>query len=86
GTAGEMVIMGDMLARGYHGRPDLTAARFAVTATGERLYRTGDRGLVNGRGEIEFLGRLGDQVKVNGVRIELAEVEAGLMRVPGVDR
>ncbi len=86
GVPGELWIGGEGLARGYRGRPELSAQRFPADprAPGRRLYRTGDfaRRLVDGR--LEFLGRQDHQVKVRGHRIELGEIEAALMRQPGV--
>jgi amino acid adenylation domain-containing protein len=92
GAAGELLIGGRGVARGYLGRPELTAERFVPhpwsAEPGARLYRTGDlvrwRGLLDDRGELEFLGRLDHQVKVRGFRIELGEIEAALGRHPGV--
>lgn len=82
---GEIWIGGAGLARGYLNDPELTAARFAVDArTGERMYRTGDTGQVNARGEIDFLGRVDDQVKVRGHRIELGEIVAALKTHPSI--
>ncbi|ARU60822.1 hypothetical protein CBW65_06735 [Tumebacillus avium] len=85
GAAGELYISGDGLARGYLNRPDLTAERF-VTAPGSstRLYRTGDRAKRSANGDIEYLGRLDHQVKINGYRIELGEIESLLLAHPGV--
>jgi amino acid adenylation domain-containing protein len=88
GIAGEIHVGGPGLARGYLGRPDLTARSFVphtgAGQPGQRLYRTGDLGLLAVDGEVHFLGRIDHQVKVRGVRIELGEVEAALLRHPAV--
>ncbi|MEO9212325.1 MAG: non-ribosomal peptide synthetase, partial [Caulobacteraceae bacterium] len=89
GDTGELFIAGLPLARGYHGRPELTAETFLpcpFEAPGTRMYRTGDLAVRGEDGEIEFLGRGDSQVKFNGIRIELGEIEAAVAGLPGVAR
>ncbi|MEU6266174.1 amino acid adenylation domain-containing protein [Saccharopolyspora shandongensis] len=84
-VVGEMYCSGLGLARGYWRAPEVTAAAFTShPRTGERLYRTGDRGRFRPDGTIEFIGRADHQVQVRGYRIEPAEVEAALLAHPGV--
>ncbi|WP_182905608.1 non-ribosomal peptide synthetase [Microbispora sp. H13382] len=87
GHPGEIVVDGPGLARGYLGDPALTAERFVASPfgpPGSRLYRTGDRGRFLPSGKVEFLGRLGDQVKIRGHRVEPDEVASVLGALDGV--
>ncbi|MGN4221944.1 amino acid adenylation domain-containing protein, partial [Burkholderia gladioli] len=89
GTTGELFIGGAGLARGYHGRPDLSAERFVPNpfsaVPGARLYRSGDLVRLGRDGRIDYIGRNDHQVKVRGFRIELGDIEAALAALPGID-
>lgn len=88
GVVGEIVIGGVAVARGYLNQPELTEKKFVpdpfARDTGARMYKTGDLGRYLENGEIEFLGRLDQQVKIRGHRVELGEIENVLRRFPGV--
>ena len=87
GVSGELFISGPGLARGYMGRPDLTAGAFVANPflnDGSRMYRTGDKVRQLPNGDIEYLGRMDQQVKLRGFRIELGEIEQVLQQHPDV--
>lgn len=86
GVPGELCIGGAGLAHGYHNRSDLTADRFVDRVGFGRLYRTGDLVIRRGKGRLEYVSRLDDQVKLRGHRIELGEIEAVLAAQPEVSQ
>lgn len=86
GMPGEIFVGGKGVARGYLNRPDLTQERFLPNPfrLGDRLYRTGDIGRWRNNGEIEYIGRSDQQVKIRGFRIEIGEIEAQILKFPGI--
>jgi amino acid adenylation domain-containing protein len=84
GVAGELCVGGAGVARGYVNRPEETAERFVEDPQGGRMYRTGDRARFLRDGSIEFLGRLDDQLKIRGYRVEPGEIETALARHPAI--
>jgi non-ribosomal peptide synthetase-like protein len=86
GQEGELYIGGGAIARGYMNRPELTAGKFVDNpfGTSPRLYRSHDLVRPRADGEIEFLGRIDGQIKIRGFRVELSEIEAVLLELPGI--
>ncbi len=89
GAAGELCVSGNQVARGYRNRPELTAEKFidnpyTTCEENKKMYRTGDLVRWNENGELEYIGRIDDQVKLRGFRIELGEIESKLAAYPGI--
>ena len=86
GAVGELCISGDGVGRGYLNRPELTAEKFIPNPfiEGKRMYRTGDLALWREDGQLEYVGRMDNQVKIRGLRIELGEIEAAISKFAGV--
>jgi amino acid adenylation domain-containing protein len=86
GVQGEIYIAGDCLADGYLNQPELSSEKFVGNpfTPGRKMYRTGDIGRYSHNGEIEFIGRRDNQVKLRGYRIELGEIEATLAQLPSI--
>ena len=86
GMSGELCLIGRQMARGYWHRPELTAEKFAPCPflPGEKMYHTGDLARWNASGELEYQGRIDNQVKLRGFRIEMGEIETALVGFPGI--
>ncbi|MEO1625733.1 MAG: amino acid adenylation domain-containing protein [Bacteroidota bacterium] len=87
GVTGELCVGGAGVARGYHQRPELTAQKFVPNPfrEGERMYRSGDFARVLANGDLEYIGRRDEQVKIRGHRIELSEVGTAIAQLPSVE-
>ncbi|MCY7294921.1 amino acid adenylation domain-containing protein [Alteromonas sp. a30] len=84
GVVGDLYVSGLSLAMGYRNQPELTAQKFVTLANGQRAFNTGDRARYRQNGEIEFLGRIDDQVSIRGYRVELAEIYHAFDQVAGI--
>jgi amino acid adenylation domain-containing protein/thioester reductase-like protein len=86
GAAGELCISGDGVGRGYLNRPELTAEKFVPNPfiEGKRMYKTGDLARWREDGQLEYIGRMDNQVKIRGLRIELGEIEAAMVKYAGI--
>jgi len=88
GILGEIILSGKNIARGYLNRPQLTIEKFAADpfSAGHRIYHTGDLGKMNEDGSVVFLGRMDQQIKIRGFRVETSEIEASLNTYPAVEQ
>ncbi|MFE4332891.1 amino acid adenylation domain-containing protein [Streptomyces sp. NPDC056831] len=84
GGTGELVVVGPQVAAGYQDRPQESAARFSIDAQGDHAYRTGDLARIRSDGHLEMLGRVDEQLKIHGYRVEPAEIEAVLTGDPSI--
>ncbi|MFI5430682.1 alpha/beta fold hydrolase [Rhodococcus baikonurensis] len=84
GEIGEIQVVSTDLADGYHNDPERTATRFTRLGDGVGIYRTGDRGRIDERGELQLRGRVDDAVKIRGYLVEPTEVESHIRRIPGI--
>jgi len=86
GTPGELILAGPQLSTGYLNRPGQTAAAFIAhpDLAGTRAYKTGDLAAWRPDGRIAYMGRMDDQIKIRGMRVELAEIEAALLELPAI--
>ena len=84
GKPGEIFISGPSLSIGYLNDQKLTNQKFTTNSSGERIYRTGDKGRINTNGELEFLGRIDNQFKIQGIRVEAGEIESFILQIPNI--
>ncbi len=85
GTLGEIAVIGDGVAKGYYRRPEITKKQFFLDQkTGKRMYKTGDYAYLTPENELFFIGRMDNQIKINGLRIEIEEIEKELRTHPNI--
>lgn len=85
GETGELVLYSDFLSTGYWNLPEQTARAFGITLEGKRFYRSGDLGIIDEQGELNYVGRNDFRIKINGQTIEPGEIEAALLGIEGID-